>query len=148
MNGMKHDGDKLKILFVCTGNACRSQMAEAWARELKRDILDPYSAGTHPAGKVSSRVIHVMDEVGVDMSDHWSKPIEQWQGIDFDYVITLCDRAREFCPAFSAPTRMIYQPFPDPMALIGDEAMTRDAFRRARDMIKEYVLSLPEALEK
>ena len=139
---------KKRILFVCTGNACRSQMAEAWAARLKPHEIEAYSAGSHPAGFVSERVIKVMQEAGMDMSRAWSKPIDEWQDIEFDYVITLCDHAKEYCPVFPAPTHMVHKAFPDPMAIIGNDQMTLNAFRRARDMVKDYVMTLPEALDK
>ena len=91
--------ENLKVLFLCTGNACRSQMAEGWARHLKSDIIEAYSAGTWPVG-VSSRAIQVMAEAGVDISDHTSKYVYTFLDMDFDYVITLCDHAKEQCPAF------------------------------------------------
>ena len=138
--------EKVKILFVCTGNACRSQMAEAWAIALKSDEIDVYSAGTHPAGDLRSRVVQVMTEAGVDMSDHWSKPIDYWEGIVFDFVITLCDHAQEYCPEFALPTQMIHKHIPDPMGIIGTDKQTMDVFRRTRDYIKAYVASLPECL--
>ena len=137
----------IRVLFVCTGNACRSQMAEAWAKKLKPDQMEVYSAGTHPAGFVSQRVIKVMHEVGIDMSEYWSKPVEQWEEVDFNVVITLCDYAKEACPVFPTQTRLFHYPFPDPMAILGNEEATINAFRRARDMIKEFVDTLPEALE-
>lgn len=136
-----------RILFVCTGNACRSQMAEAWAKRLKRAEIDPYSAGSHAAGFISQRMVRVMEEAGMDMSRAWSKPIDEWQDVTFDYVITLCDHAKEHCPTFPEPTRMVHRAFPDPMAILGNDQMTMNAFRRARDMIKAYVETLPEALE-
>ncbi|MCF7973388.1 MAG: arsenate reductase ArsC [Phycisphaerae bacterium] len=139
---------KKKILFVCTGNACRSQMAEAWAQRLKPNQIDAYSAGSHPAGFVSNRVVIAMQEAGIDMSRAWSKPIDEWQDIEFDYVVTLCDHAREFCPVFPSPTKMMHKDFPDPMAIMGNDQMTMNAFRRARDMIKDFVMTLPEALDK
>ncbi len=89
-----------------------------------------------------------MQEIGVDMSRAWSKAIDQWQDIEFDYVIILCDHAKEFCPDFALPTRTVYRDFPDPMAIMGNDQLTMVAFRRARDMIKAFVMSLPEALEK
>ncbi len=143
-----HQDKKKKILFVCTGNACRSQMAEAWANHLKSHQIDAYSAGSHPAGFVSNRVIKVMEEAGMDMSKAWSKPIDEWQDVEFDYVITLCDYAVEYCPVFPEPTRMVHKAFPDPMAIMGDDQMTMDAFRCAREMIKVYVSTLPEALDR
>ena len=144
---MSPEDKKLKVLFVCTGNVCRSQMAQAWVGHLKGDRIDAYSAGSPPAGFVSDRVVKVMKEVGVDMSNHWSKPIDHWSDVDFDYVVTLCEYAREFCPVFPGPTRMVHHPVPDPMGIIGTDEMTLGAFRKVRDMIKEYVESLPEALE-
>ncbi len=143
---MTTEQEKIRILFVCTGNACRSQMAEAWAIALKSDRIDVSSAGTHPAGTLSSRVVQVMSEAGVDMSDHWSKPIDYWAGITFDYVITLCDHAKEYCPEFVLPTRMVHHPMPDPMGIIGMDKQTMDVFRRTRDKIKAYVTSLPDKL--
>ncbi len=140
--------NKKKILFVCTGNACRSQMAEAWAKRLNPQQIDAYSAGSHPAGFVSKRVIAAMQEAGVDMSRAWSKPIDEWQDIEFDYVVTLCDHAKEYCPDFPEPTRMVHKNFPDPMAIMGSDQMTMNAFRRARDMIKDYVSALPGALDR
>ena len=138
--------DKVRLLFVCTGNACRSQMAEAWAIALKSAQIDVYSAGTHPAGALSSRVVHVMTEAGVDMSDHWSKPIDYWADVTFDYVITLCDHAKKHCPEFASPTQMIHNHIPDPMGIVGVDKQTMDVFRRTRDYIKAYVASLPECL--
>ena len=137
---------KISILFVCTGNACRSQMAEAWAVKLKSDRIDAYSGGTHAAGRVSARVIQVMTEVGIDMSDHWSKQFDYWQDIDFDYVITMCDYAQLYCPVFAAPTQMVHHHFPDPMGIIGNDQQTMDAFRRVRDKIRDYVSLLPESI--
>jgi arsenate reductase len=144
---MNHSTKK-RILFVCTGNACRSQMAEAWAAQLKPHTIEAYSAGSHPAGFVSQRVMKVMQEAGIDMSRAWSKPLDEWLNVEFDYVITLCDHAKEYCPVFASPTRMVHKAFPDPMAIMGNDEMTMNAFRRARDMVKAYVMTLPEALEK
>jgi arsenate reductase (thioredoxin) len=142
------DQNKVRILFVCTGNACRSQMAEAWALTLKSDQIDVYSAGTHPAGTLSSRVVQVMSEAGVDMSEHWSKPIDFWVDVTFDYVITLCDHAKQYCPEFAHSTQMIHKHIPDPMGIIGVDKQTMDVFRRTRDFIKAYVASLPECLAR
>ncbi|MCP4451091.1 MAG: arsenate reductase ArsC [Planctomycetes bacterium] len=144
---MDHNRKK-RILFVCTGNACRSQMAEAWATRLKPHDIEAYSAGSHPAGFVSQRVIKAMQEAGVDMSRAWSKPLDEWVDVDFDYVVTLCDHAKENCPVFRAPTRMAHKDFPDPMAIMGNDQTTMNAFRRVRDMIKEFVMTMPEALDR
>lgn len=87
---MSETNEKIKVLFLCTGNSCRSQIAEGWARHLKGNVIDAYSAGVRPFG-VSSRAIKVMAESGVDISMHKSKHVDEFSGIDFDYVVTLCD---------------------------------------------------------
>jgi len=97
---MSEAKEKIKVLFLCTGNACRSQMAEGWARHLKSDVIEAYSGGVWPVG-VSSRAMQVMAEAGVDISSHTSDHVDDLMEIDFDYVITLCDNARERCPIFS-----------------------------------------------
>jgi arsenate reductase len=96
----KRENQRLKILFLCTGNSCRSQMAEGWARHLKGNLIDPYSAGIENHGLDPNAVI-VMQEAGVDISGHRSKTLEDLAGIEFDYVVTVCDRARESCPHLS-----------------------------------------------
>ena len=97
---MADSATKTTILFLCTGNACRSQMAEGWTRHLKSDVIEAYSAGVWPAG-VSSRAIKVMAEMGVDISSHKSQHVDEFSDIEFDYVITLCDNAKEQCPIFA-----------------------------------------------
>jgi arsenate reductase len=91
--------EKIMVLFLCTGNSCRSQMAQGWARHLKDNVIDAYSAGIQPAG-VSSRAVKAMAEVGIDISCQTSKHVDELAGIDFDYVVTLCDYAKEHCPVF------------------------------------------------
>jgi len=137
--------EKIKVLFLCTGNACRSQMAEGWARHLKSDVIEAFSAGVSPAG-VSSRAITVMDENGVDISSHTSKHVDDYMAIDFDYVVTLCDYANEHCPVFSGKTKVIHKPFEDPTFVVGNTDEIMSAFRQARDLIREYVETLPESL--
>lgn len=144
---MKSPEDKIKILFLCTGNACRSQIAEGWARHLKDDVIDAYSAGIIPAG-LSSRAAEVMAEAGVDISQQYSKHIGDLQGIDFDYVITLCDNVREHCPVFPGKAKMIHRGFDDPSFVFGTESEIMTAFRRTRDRIRAYVETLPESLEE
>ena len=95
---------KLKILFLCTGNSCRSQMAEGWARHLKGDVLEPYSAGVEVHG-LNPSAVRVMAEAGVDISNHRSKHVRELADIAFDYVVTVCDRAHESCPFFPGATR-------------------------------------------
>ena len=137
--------EKIKILFLCTGNACRSQMAEGWARHLKSDIIEAFSAGVMPAG-LSTRAITVMDEAGVDISSQTSKHVKEYMAIDFDYVITLCDHASEKCPIFSGKTKVIHKPFEDPTMALGSSEEVMAAFRRTRDEIRAFVETLPEAL--
>ncbi len=142
---MGSSGDKIKILFLCTGNACRSQIAEGWARHLKNDVIDAYSAGIIPAG-LSSRTVEVMAETGVDISQQYSKHIDDLQGIDFDYVITLCDNARELCPVFGGKTKMIHRGFDDPYFAAGSEEDIMAVFRKVRDQIRAFIETLPDSL--
>jgi arsenate reductase (thioredoxin) len=104
--------DKKKILFLCTGNSCRSQMAEAWTRRLKGDDYEAYSAGITPKG-IDPLAVKAMAEAGVDISAQKSKEIESLRNIEFDYVITLCDNARESCPSYPARTKLIHKGFWD-----------------------------------
>lgn len=137
--------DKVKVLFVCTGNACRSQIAEGWASHLKSDSIDAYSAGIRPIG-VSTRAAKVMAEVGVDISKQASKHIDDLCGIDFDYVVTLCDNASEQCPVFGGGARLIHRAFEDPYFATGSDEEVMAAFRKARDDIRAFVETLPKAL--
>ena len=140
--------EKKGLLFLCTGNSCRSQIAEAWTRHLKGGIFEAYSAGVEPKG-VDPRAVKAMDEVGIDISAHKSKDVNTLGDIEVDYVITLCDHANEACPFFPAKTRVMHQGFDDPprlaaMAKNEEEAMNH--YRRVRDEIKEFVGKLPEVL--
>jgi arsenate reductase len=136
--------DKIKVLFVCTGNSCRSQMAEGWARHLKGDIIEAYSAGVWPVG-VHPRAIRIMAEAGVDISDQTSKHVDEFRGTDF--VVTLCDNARQQCPVFPGKAKLIHKAFEDPVAVIGSEKEIMQAFRRTRDDIKAFIETLPEILK-
>jgi len=138
---------KLNILFLCTGNACRSQMAEGWARTLKSDCIKAFSAGIMPA-TVSARAVKVMAEVGIDVSRQYSKHVNDLEGISFDYVITLCDYANENCPVFYGKGKLIHKPFADPMFAVGSDESIMNAFRKTRDDIKNYILTLPQSLEQ
>ena len=140
------DKEKIKVLFICTGNSCRSQIAEGWARYLKSDVIDAYSAGIRPIG-VSSRAIKVMAEEGVDISMHQSQHIDEFSGIDFDYVITLCDNAAESCPVFPDKARIIHKPFDDPYFASGSEEEIMATFRKVRDDIRTFIEKLPHCLE-
>ncbi len=137
--------EKLKVLFLCTGNSCRSQMAEGWARHLKSDVIEAYSAGVWPAG-VSSRTAAVMAEAGVDISSQWSKHVDDLLDVEFDYVITLCGNAREHCPIFGGKARLIHKPFEDPTMVMGSPEQVIAAFRKTRDKIRAFVETLPESL--
>ena len=139
---------KLKILFLCTGNSCRSQMAEGWTRRLKGDRITPYSAGVAPHG-LDRRAVRVMQEAGVDISRQTSRHVEELLEVDFDYVVTVCNSARENCPVFPGKAEIVHVGFQDPPAL-AEEAETEEEalqhYRRVRDEIREFVENLPEAL--
>ena len=141
---MNEAKDKIKVLFLCTGNACRSQMAEGWARHLKSEVIEACSAGVWPVG-VSSRAIQVMAEAGVDISSQTSDHVDDFLAIDFDYVITLCDNAREQCPVFGGKARLIHKAFDDPAFVVGGTDEIMSAFRQARDRIRQFVETLPES---
>lgn len=132
-------------MFLCTGNSCRSQMAEGWANHLKSDVIDAYSAGIRPIG-VSSRAIKVMAEAGVDISNHRSKGMDEFRGIDFDYVVTLCDSAFENCPVFTGKAKVVHKSFEDPHLSTLDEENVINIFRKVRDQIKVFVEGMPENL--
>ena len=143
---MSENKEKIKVLFLCTGNSCRSQIAEGWARHLKSDVIDAYSAGIRPIG-VSSKAIRAMAEVGVDISMHQSQHIDEFSGIYFDYVVTLCDNAFESCPVFSGKARIVHKPFDDPYFASGSEEEVMATFRKVRDDIRTFVETMPESLE-
>ncbi|MHC5060164.1 MAG: arsenate reductase ArsC [Planctomycetota bacterium] len=136
---------KLKILFLCTGNSCRSQMAEGWARYLKGDCIEAFSAGVRPIG-VSDKAIKVMAGAGVDISGQTSDHVDDFLGIDFDYVITVCDHAKELCPVFPGDVKTIHKSFDDPYFAEGTEQEVLAEFRRVRDEIRAFVETLPEVL--
>lgn len=141
---------KLKILFLCTGNSCRSQMAEAWAKHLKADSIDSFSAGTDPHG-LNPLTVKSMLEVGIDIADYKSKHLDSVMNIDFDYVITVCDSAHEACPFFPGDTKVVHVGFEDPPKLASDAKNEKEAlvhYGRIRDEIKSFVESLPVSLSK
>lgn len=138
---------KLKILFLCTGNSCRSQMAEGWARELKSDVIEAYSAGIERHG-LNRLAVKAMAEAGVDISNHLSKTVDELPDNHFDYVITLCDNAHETCPIFPGGTKRIHVGFDDPPFLARDAKTEEEAlvhYRRVRDEIRRFVSGLPES---
>jgi arsenate reductase len=138
----------MKVLFLCTGNSCRSQMAEGWTRHLKGDVVEPYSAGIEKHG-MNPHAIKVMAEAGVDLSKHFSKTLEDLNGVVFDWVVTVCGHANEHCPIFPGKTRVVHVGFEDPPALTrhlpdGEEKLA--VYRRVRDEIRRFIETLPEAL--
>ena len=135
-----------RILFLCTGNSCRSQMAEGWARHLKHGRVEAHSAGTDPHG-LNPLAVRVMAEAGVDISRHTSKRPESI-GLPFDVVVTVCDSAHESCPAFPG-ARVVHVGFDDPPRLAKDARNEEEAlshYRRVRDEIRTFVERLPEAI--
>jgi arsenate reductase len=142
--------NKLKILFLCTGNSCRSQMAEGWARHLKGDIIEPYSAGIERHG-LNPFAVKVMAEAGVDISFHSSKNVSELMNIPFDYVITVCSHAEENCPVFPGSAKRMHRGFDDPPALAAEAKTEEEAlihYRRVRDEIKKFVDSLPGIIKQ
>lgn len=139
---------KLKVLFLCTGNSCRSQMAEGWARALKGEQIEAYSAGIETHG-MNLNAVKVMAEAGVDISGHHSKHVSEVLHIPFDYVITVCGHAQENCPVFPGRAVVIHHGFDDPPKLAADAKTEEEAlvhYRRVRDEIRAYIETLPEAL--
>lgn len=139
-------GRKPRVLFLCTGNSARSQMAEGWTRALIGDRYEVHSAGTEPDG-LNPRAAEVMREAGVDISVQRSKHLRELKHLDFDYVITLCDSAERACPVFGAKTRLLHRGFDDPAQASGNNEEALSVFRRVRDEMREFVLSLPKLLE-
>ncbi len=140
--------DKIKVLFLCTGNSCRSQMAEGWAGHLKGDVIEASSAGIEIHG-LNSNAVKVMAEAGVDISSHQSQNVYEFADVEFDYVVTVCGHANETCPVFPDETKLVFAGFDDPPKLaaeLDDEEQKLDCYRRVRDQIRDYVMGLPEAL--
>jgi arsenate reductase (thioredoxin) len=138
------------ILFLCTGNACRSQMAEGWARKLKGDVLEAYSAGIEPHG-LNPSAVKVMAEAGVDISRQRSKRVGELKDVAFDYVVTVCDNAHESCPRFPGKTKIVHMGFDDPPRLARNARTEEEAlahYRRVRDEIRAFVETLPGRLER
>lgn len=141
---------KLKILFLCTGNSCRSQMAEGWTRYLKGDEIEPFSAGIETHG-LNPRAVRVMAEAGVDISGHRSKHVDELRDVAFDFVVTVCDHAHESCPMWlGGKARVVHVGFDDPPRLAQNSETEEEAlshYRRVRDEIREFVETLPDALK-
>ncbi|MCX7825442.1 MAG: arsenate reductase ArsC, partial [Verrucomicrobiae bacterium] len=135
--------------FLCTGNSCRSQMAEGWTRALKGDVIEPYSAGIEKHG-LNPHAVKVMAEAGVDISGHRSKTLDELGDVSFDCVVTVCGHANEHCPLFPGKTKVFHVGFEDPPALTkhlpdGEEKLA--VYRRVRDEIRRFVETLPEGLK-
>lgn len=136
--------NKLKVLFLCTGNSCRSQMAEAWAKELKSGLFEAYSAGIETHG-LNKNAVKVMAEVGVDMSGHISENVRDYLDKDIDLVVTVCDHASETCPIFPGSIKLIHHSFEDPPKLArnkntDDEKL--ECYRKVRDEIKDFIMQM------
>ena len=145
---MPNQSKRRKVLFLCTGNSCRSQMAEGWARHLKGDVIYAYSAGIEAHG-LNPLAVKVMTESGVDILSHRSKHVDELKKIEFDYVVTVCDNAHESCPIFPGRTKVVHVDFDDPPRLAKDTRTEEEAlryYRRIRDEIRTYVETLPDAL--
>jgi len=139
---------KLNVLFLCTGNSCRSQMAEGWARHLKRDAIEPYSAGIEKHG-LNPNAVRVMAEAGVDIAGHKSKTLDDLKDVEFDFVVTVCGHAHETCPLFPRNATVVHVGFDDPPKLAKVETDPERAighYRRARDEIRAFIETLPASL--
>lgn len=139
---------KMKVLFLCTGNSCRSQMAEGWARHLKGDLIEPWSAGIEKHG-MNPHAVRVMAEAGVDLSGHYSKTLADLGPVAFDVVVTVCGHADEHCPRFPGSTRVVHVGFEDPPRLtreLPDGEAKLAVYRRVRDEIRRFVEGLPGTL--
>ena len=139
---------KLKVLFLCTGNSCRSQMAEGWARHLRGEVIEAFSAGVETHG-MNPSAVKVMAESGVDISGQRSKHADELAHVDLDYVITVCDRASESCPVFPRRARIVHRGFDDPPKLAAEALNEEEAlghYRKVRDEIRAFVETLPDFL--
>jgi arsenate reductase len=140
---------RLKVLFLCTGNSCRSQMAEGWARHLHGDRIEAFSAGIEPHG-LDPRAVKVMAETGVDISGYRSKRVGEHKGVAFDLVVTVCGHAQEVCPVFPGKTKVIHAGFEDPPKLAAGARSEEEAlahYRRVRDEIRAFIERLPQVLQ-
>ena len=139
---------RLRVLFLCTGNSCRSQMAEGYARTLKGDSIEAYSAGIETHG-LNPYAVACMREDGVDISGHQSTMVSDLGPIPFDHVVTVCGQADKNCPVFPGQTQVVHYGFEDPPQLaanLGSEQEKLDCYRRVRDEIKAFIRTLPKAL--
>lgn len=133
---------KKRVLILCTGNSARSQMAEGILRHDAGDRFEVHSAGTRPS-RVRPEAIAVMKEIGIDLTTHRSKHVDEFQNQEFDYVFTVCDNARETCPVFPGRAVRLHRGFEDPPAHEGSEEIRLALFRRVRDQIRDYLRTFP-----
>ena len=141
----------VRILFLCSGNSCRSQMAEGWARHIKSDVIEPYSAGVEPQLLVDPKAVEAMAEAGVDISGHRPKHVGEVADVPFDYVVTVCDNARVVCPVFPGKTKVVHVGFEAPPELAALAQSNKEAlvhYRRVRDEIRSFVEKLPGVLKE
>lgn len=146
--------EKINLLYLCTGNSCRSQMAEGWTRALKGDQIEVCSAGIETHG-LNPNAVKVMDEAGVDISGHQSQHIDEFKDAKIDYVVTVCDHAHETCPFFPGGAKVMHVGFDDPPRMAkeiaengGSEDEQLEAYRKVRDQIRAFVETLPDTLEE
>lgn len=144
--------EKLKVLFLCTGNSCRSQMAEGWTRHLKGEDIEVYSAGIEAHG-LNRRAVKVMKESGIDITGQKSQLIEEFKNIHLDVVVTVCGHAHETCPYFPENSKVVHFGFDDPPKMAqalaekgGTEQQQLNCYRQVRDEIKSFVETLPESI--
>lgn len=141
---------KMKVLFLCTGNSCRSQMAEGWTRYLKGDLIDAYSAGIETHG-LNPYAIKAMQEAGVDITEHKSQHIDEFADIELDYVVTVCGHANENCPVLPVKCKVVHVGFNDPPKMAEQYEKEEDklnCYRKVRDQIKRFIETLPGSLKK
>lgn len=141
--------EKLKVLFLCTGNSCRSQMAEGWTRHLKGDVIEAYSAGIETHG-LNPNAVKVMAEAGVDISGQKSQHIDEFKDVKLDVIVTVCGHAHENCPFFPADCKVIHVGFGDPPKMakeLADVEAQLDCYRQVRDEIKKFVETMPESIQ-
>lgn len=134
--------DRQRVLVLCTGNSCRSQMAEGWLNHRYGDRVEAYSAGSEPTGMVHPGAVEAMAEAGIDISVGRSKHLNEFIDRPFDMVLTVCDSAAEACPVFPGPAERVHRDFDDPAKAEGSEAEVRGVFRRVRDEIKDWLAEL------
>lgn len=138
--------DRKRVLILCTGNSCRSQMAEGFINNLLGDTWEAYSAGTAPSGYVHPLAVRVMDEIGIDIAENESKSTDEFRGDAFDVVVTVCDDAAENCPVWLGEGKTVHIGFPDPADVVGTEEERLAVFRRIRDAIRDGVVGYLKTL--